>query len=172
MKMFPSLAFLVTSLAVVASEQGGLRGRELNTPFDVSITHAHGQTIKFNTGPGMGAGTKVKVKVTDKCKTESPTRVTEGFLFPDNNVPGIVADNTGVVNPGHGSVLSFRFAEGIDKNTDIYTAGMPGSATVSFCVEVGLYTGEEDMQVNFKEVKLTYSLNLMSNIGDLSSHVP
>ena len=170
MKVIPSLALLLAS-AMSAMASQGVRGLQ---SFDVAITEVSGQTIKFNTGTGMGPGTSVKVKVTNLCRTESANRITEGFLYPDNNVPGIVADTSGVVDPGPGSVLSIRFVEGIASNTDIYKSngGMPPTASVSFCVEIGLYVGEEDMQVNFKEVKVTYNLDLMSNIPSLKAHTP
>ena len=168
------LAFVMLLVgAVSGSLRGNTGGRDLQS-FDVDITEVDGQTIKFNTGNGMGTGVSVKVKVTNLCRTESANRVTEGYLFPDNSVPGIIADNSGVKNPGPGSVLSFKFAEGIAANSDIYKTNMPGSATVTFCVEVGLFagTGADEMQVNFKEVKVTYNLNLFANVADLTAHDP
>jgi hypothetical protein len=171
MKSFPS--FLL-GLALAVFQVDASTERDLQaSPFDVAITHvgASDQTIHFNTGTGMNGSAKVKVKVYDKCRGESPTRIDEGFLYPDNSVPGIIADNSGIVDPGPGSVLKFNFAAGIAENTDIYTPGnLVGTATVSFCVEVGLYGG--DMLANFKEVKLTYQLNLLTNVGQLTSHVP
>ena len=138
--------------------------------FDVSVSSVADQTITFNTGVGAGAESNVKVKVTDVCRVESPKRVEVGELYPENTVSGIVADASGISGPGTGNKISFQFVQGIDENSNIYTANADNTASISFCVELGLYAS--DMLVNFKEVKVSYDVNLATKVSTLVSHNP
>ncbi|CAB9518589.1 expressed unknown protein [Seminavis robusta] len=137
--------------------------------WDVSIGPISSQSFEFGTGQGAGENPNMKIKVKDFCRTESKTRNTIGELFPTSTIPGIRVNAEGVVsNPGDGNSIAFSFEENISENRDIFKDNGDKTATVQFCVEVGLYDG--DSLVNFKEAKLTHNIDLITNfvtlIGD------
>ena len=109
--------------------------------------------------------------VSDKCKMEATaaSRNLAGQFFPASTVVGIDSDFGGVINnPGAGNSLSFAFVEGINGNTLLYSAAANNMADVNFCIEVGLY--ENDVLINYAEVKMTYSINLVTNFPTLTGY--
>ena len=100
---------------------------------------------------------------------ESATRAFVGTFYPTSNVQGIDADGTGVANnPGAGNSISLAFVEGINGNTGIYLDNGDNTASVNFCVEVGLY--EDTTLINYAEVKMTYLIDLTTNFASLSGY--
>ncbi|CAB9524498.1 expressed unknown protein [Seminavis robusta] len=170
MKLVYCLSLLFAS-AVCSVSAAGV-DRELQLPdFSVTVTGVSGQSISFDTGEGGGSKPNIKIRVADLCRNESPQRAEVGYLFPGSSVPGIQSNTSGVVNnPGAGNTISFSFLEGISQNYHIYTAASGNTATVSFCVEIGMYA--ETMLVDFEEVKVTYNVNLATKAGTLTSHTP
>jgi hypothetical protein len=80
----------------------------------------------------------------------------------------MIANYTQVTGNGNGgpNSVSFVFDEGIDTNANIYTDNGNNTATVKFCVLVGLY--EDTTMVNFAEVKLTYNIDLITGFASLA----
>ena len=93
-----------------------------------------------------------------------------GDFYPLSTVPGISTDTSGVGAPGPGPhSVSFTFAEGINENALIYSEAPDGlSAQVNFCVLTGLYDGIN--LIDFAEVKLTYNIDLVTNIPELTGY--
>lgn len=137
----------------------------------VIISAVTGQSIQYSTGVGAGRNPNIKIGITDLCRQESTTRTTIGTIFHSSTVAGIAATSSGVGDlndPGMGKAISFSFGEGISENAGIYKDNGDSTATVKFCAEVGLY--QDTILVNFADVKLTYSIDLVSNIPTLSSY--
>ena len=134
------------------------------TDFSVAITAVSGQSFEFETGFGV-PGTTVNVEVWDKCRSESDgSRTAVGELYPASTVQGLQADHSGIANiPGTGNSLSFGFVEGITHNYDIYTNLGGNMGQVAFCAQVNVYIG--DFLANFAEVKLTYNINLETDVA-------
>jgi hypothetical protein len=134
----------------------------------VTILTVQDLGFTFETGIGGGSA-NIKITVTDVCRLESATRVNVGNLYPLSNVVGIDADGAGVINnPGAGNSIDWAFVEGINGNADIYTDNMDNTAKVEFCVMVGLY--DATTLIDYAEVKLTYNINLVTNIPDLTGY--
>ena len=109
------------------------------------------------------------IEVYDLCRTESSTRLLQGELYPSSTVAGVSTDHTGIVSsPGDGNSIAFTFAEGIGDNTAIYTDNGGNSATVEFCVQVGLY--HSGSLINFAETKLTYTVDLTTSFTSLTGY--
>ena len=144
--------------------------RELQiADWHVTIQTVNAQSFTFETGTGGGTNPNIKIGVSDLCRMEGATRVSVGTMFPTSSVTGIDAVGTGVVNnPGAGNSISWAFVEGINGNSDIYTDNGDNTATVDFCVEVGLY--EDTTLINYAEVKLTYEIDLVTNIPSLTGY--
>jgi hypothetical protein len=134
----------------------------------VTLLTVASQTFTFETGEGGGADPNIKISVMDKCRMESATRTTMGEFYPASTVPGIVAVTTGVGAPGPGPhSLSFSFSEGISASA-LYTDNGDNTAQVNFCVLTGMYDGIS--LIDFAEVKLTYNIDLVTNIPSLSGY--
>ncbi len=136
--------------------------------WNVTISPVSGQTITFTTGTGGGTNPNTKIHIFDKCRIEGTDGVYEGNFFPNSNVTGMIANTTLVSGTGTGgqNSMSFVFDEGIDTNLNIYTDNGNNTATVKFCVLVGLY--EDNTMVNFAEVKLTYNIDLITGFASLA----
>lgn len=120
-------------------------------------------------GTGSESGASMKIEVFDLCRTESSIRVLQGELYPSSTVTGINTDQSGIVNnPGDGNTIAFTFSEGISDSTDIYTDNGGNTATVEFCVQVGLY--HSGSLINFAETKLTYNVDLTTSITSLTGY--
>jgi hypothetical protein len=168
MKLISSLLLLIPALVSASNNE-----RELQTIPDwhVTLLTVDTQSFTFETGLGGGDNVNVKIAVLDKCRMESATRTTVGDFYPGTgSVDGINVDNTGVAGPGAGNAVSFSFAEGISDNTLIYASDGPTAenAVVNFCVLTGLYDGT--MLIDFAEVKLTYNINLVTQIPELTGY--
>ena len=167
MKLISSLLLLVVPAFIGAVEDG--RDLQAIADWHVTINTVSAQGFTFETGTGGGTNPNIKIGVTDICRMEGATRTTVGDLYPTNSVTGMTVDASGVVNnPGAGNALSFTFAEGINGNADIYTDNGDNTATVDFCVMVGLY--EDATLIDFAEVKLTYNIDLVTNIPSLTGY--
>ena len=149
-----------------------MQDRELQiADWHVNIETVGAQSISFETGLGAGTTPNIKVSVTDKCRMEATAaeRTSVGQFFPGDTVLGIDSDFGGVVNnPGAGNSISFTFVEGINGNLDIYSPAASNMADVNFCIEVGLY--EDTVLINYAEVKMTYSINLVTNFPTLTGY--
>ena len=166
MKFISSLLLLLVPAMASPAED-----RELQiADWHVSLLTVTGQQFTFETGEGGGGSQNIKITVMDKCRMESATRTTVGDFYPVSDVPGIMADTTGVGAPGPGPHgVSFTFAEGINGNTLIYSEAPDGlTAQVNFCVLTGLYDGIN--LIDFAEVKLTYNIDLVTNIPELTGY--
>ena len=167
MKYFSNLFLLAAPLlvAVSANDERGLQIAD----WHVSFLTVEDTSFTFETGTGAGANPNIKITVMDKCRMESATRTTVGEFFPTSTVAGIQADTTKVVNnPGAGNEVSFSFKEGINENAVIYVDNGDNSASVNFCVLVGLY--DDITLIDFAEVKLTYNIDLETNIPALTGY--
>ena len=138
------------------------------TGVEVEITFVSGQSFGFDTGLGLvdinPLPPTVSIEVFDKCRTESPDRILVGALYPISSVEGLQTDYSGLTNlPGTGNSMSFSFVEGIGQNIDVYTDNGDNTGSVEFCVQVNLVVG--DIVANFAEVKLTYNINLETDVA-------
>jgi len=117
--------------------------------------------------PGV---TAIKVKIRDTCRTESATHSDEGNLYPENNVQGIDAVPAITGPGGQTDSITYTFVEGINENLEIYTSSGPEAltATVNFCIEVGLYA--TDVLINFAEVKMNYNIDLDTTFATLTGY--
>jgi len=112
----------------------------------------------------------MKVEIYDLCRRDSSTRTYKGDFYPSSTVAGMASITSGVINnPGDSNSISFTFTEGIDSDTDIYTDNLDGTATVEFCLMVGLY--DASSLVNFAEVKLTYNVDLTTSFTSLTGYL-
>jgi hypothetical protein len=166
MKFISNFMILAALFAAVnANDDRGLQIAD----WHVNILTVSDTSFTFETGGGGGATPNIKISVTDKCRMESATRTTVGDFFPTSNVPGIAANTAGIVNnPGAGNGMSFSFIEGINGNADIYTDNLDNTATVEFCVMVGMY--DTITLIDFAEIKLTYNIDLVTNIPSLTGY--
>jgi hypothetical protein len=166
MQFITSLLLLLVPALVMATD--GDRGLQI-ADWHVTILTMEDHGFTFETGAGGGGNANIKVTVTDVCRKDSATRVNVGQFYPTSNVVGIDADGGGIVNnPGAGNSLDWTFVEGINGNADIYTDNMDQTATVEFCVMVGLY--DVATLIDYAEVKVTYSIDLVTNIPSLTGY--
>jgi hypothetical protein len=163
MKLISSLILLTPALAMAAEE------RDLQiADWHVTITAVTSQGLEFETGAGGGTNPNIKVAVSDLCRLEGATRTTTGNFYPTSNVLGIDADGAGIVGPGNANSLDWVFVEGINGNADIYTDNGDNTATVDFCIMVGLY--EDTVLIDYAESKMTYNIDLTTNIPTLTGY--
>lgn len=138
----------------------------------VSFGAITGQSIAYTTEKGAGTNPNTKLLVTDLCRVETDTRVSEGEMYPGSSVEGISVATTDVADPdgtnAGGGTTTFTFVEGIDQNTDIYTDNGDDTATVSFCVLAGIY--DDTFLINFAEAKVTYQIDLTTNFAELTGY--
>ncbi|CAB9518590.1 expressed unknown protein [Seminavis robusta] len=168
MTMLSSLLLLPLLLvsSVAASDARSLQIAD----WSVDIGTISSQSFSFSTGAGGGANPNIKVSISNLCRSESDTRTEVGEFFPASTVSGIEVDSEAVRNnPGPDNALSFNFVEGIDSNDAIFADNGDGTAAVVFCALVGLY--DQNEMVNFSEIKLTYSLDLMTSVVELTGYV-
>ena len=164
MKFIPSLLLLLIP---------ALANGQTIPDWSVSVDSVAAQQITFSTGAGAGGAVSIKVAMTDKCRMEADaaTRVTVGQMYPSNAVSGIAVTSS-VADPNAGPTVSntvgFSFVEGINANSNIYTDDGDQTATVEFCVMMGLYGGAD--LIDFAEVKMTYSIDLVTNIPELTGY--
>jgi len=166
MKIISALSLLMIPALAFAAEEA----RDLQiADWHVTITTVNAQSLAFETGAGGGTTPNIKIKVSDMCRLQGATRADVGSLFPTSNVVGIDANGAGIVNnPGTGNSISWKFVEGINGNAAIFTDDLDTTATVEFCIEVGLY--EDVTLINYAEVLLTYDINLVTNFPTLSGY--
>ena len=135
----------------------------------VTINGVTAQGITFETGLGGGTNPNIKISVWDYCRLESATRSTVGDFYPTSSVTGIDADGAGVINnPGAGNAMDWTFVEGINGNPTIYTDNGDQTATVEFCILIGLY--EDTVLIDYAETKMTYNIDLVTNIPTLTGY--
>lgn len=146
--------------------------RELGiNDWDVAIDSVQDQGITITTDIGSGVGKNLKILVYPDCRLTSASRTLNGELYPTPSVTGIAVDSSAFTNGGLGmtsKALTFTFVEGIDGNTAIYTRNAGNSATVEFCVEVGMY--DNSTLVNFAEALLTYNVDLTTSFSTLTGY--
>jgi hypothetical protein len=171
------ISFIISSVLLVKSGHAAesssaiFDGRDLQiADWNVTITAITDQTVTFTTGAGAGTSPSIKINVFNKCRIEGTDGVDQGSLYGGvSPITGIVRDGTGDLTPGGSDSISFLFDEGIDGNAAIYTATPANNtATVRFCMLVGLY--ENDVMVNFAEAKLTYNIDLITNVATLAGY--
>lgn len=135
--------------------------------FDVTVTDVSGYSFSFDTGSGMpDASNTVEIYVFTKCRIEGRGQEPVGAFFPHSTVPGIQAEVSGVAHaPGAGTTISYKFVEGIEQNADVYTKHEEtNTATLTFCVEIGLYTN--GFLSNWEEIKVHYNVDLTTDINN------
>jgi len=134
---------------------------EPRADWGVDILSGEAQSIWFSTGTGPAGAysPNIKLLVSNVCRFEGGARRFLGSFFPTpSTISGIRSEVASSVRPGAGNRVSFKFMEGIMQNADVTSRNSGNTATISFCVQVGLYSGEN--LVNFREAKFTYRVNL------------
>ncbi|CAB9496844.1 expressed unknown protein [Seminavis robusta] len=173
MKFFSTLLLLAAPLLATANEEEQ-RARALEIgDWSVNFKTIDGQDFTYETGPGAGENVNVKISVENKCRQEAVAaeRTNVGHFYPNPDVSGIAVDTSGIVNdPGMGiNGFSFSFVEGVNENALIYSEADDGlNAAVNFCVVLGLYS--DIMLIDFAEVKLTYLIDLVTQVPTLTGY--
>ncbi|CAB9504689.1 expressed unknown protein [Seminavis robusta] len=152
-----SMVMVLVGLVLPCLGQGDL---------DVTVTGVSAYSLSFDTGPGMPEATNtVEIQIFDKCRMQGQGQKDQGYWFPSSTVTGIEAEVSDVNNaPGTGNTITYRFVEGIEGNTDVYTKLDSTTAILSFCVQVGLYIN--GYLANWEEVRVHYDIDLATDIND------